>query len=423
MENNMPAPWESLNQRHDKDTDSSIDFNVNFDLNALNHEVNRLATDPQPDAVLMSETLLKVLATERELRHAKAADIVKRMPILKMGDTPIIFPHTINVIQGQAGTHKSRLVETICAAFLKRPGYDRELLGFTRVNFDSSSQIIVYVDTERNLEDQFPAALQSIQDKAGYDKQADPPGFHYISLLEIPRNERFTTLDHYLKHLRQENASKPMFIVLDVATDCIADFNKVDKSMELIDLMNVAVNKHNVCFMCLIHENPGSEKARGHFGTELMNKASMVISVGFEKDAHNNDSDLIRVKFLKCRGIKRPTPIYVKYCPTEKGLVIADPDEMGNMMSNRKQTAPIESVIEHLEMYLGDGSEMPRIELLEKLQAEFDASQKTVEDRLKHIIDSGLEIMGENTAPCNLVKTKKGKVIYYHLNQLTNSPL
>lgn len=423
MENNMPAPWESLNERHGKDTHTSTDFEAQFDFDALNNEVVRLASDAQPDAVWMPETLKMVLATEAALRKAKAADIVKRRPILKMGETPIIFPHTINVIQGQAGTHKSRLVETICAAFLKRPGYDRELLGFTRVNFDSSSQIIVYVDTERNLEDQFPAALQSIQDKAGYDKQADPPGFHYISLLEVARNERFDALRQYLDHLRVDNATKPMFIVLDVATDCIADFNKVEGSMELIDLMNVVVNKHAVSFMCLIHENPGSEKARGHFGTELMNKASMVMSVGFEKDTNKNDTDLVRVKFLKCRGIKKPSPFHVKYCDTEKGLVIAHPEDVEGLMADRKKTAPIENVIDHLEMYLGDGKLMPRVELLGKLQADFDASQKTMEDRLKEIIDRRLEIIANDGESCILLKTKNGKVIYYRLNQLTINPL
>ena len=154
-----------------------------------------------------------------------------------------------------------------------------ELLGFKRLNFDATHTVL-YVDTERNLSEQFPYALQSIQMKAGHEKTAHPSNFDYISLLEIPRKDRYNTLKEYLNYTR-ESATNPLFIVLDVSTDCIEDFNKVDKSMELIDLMNAAIiNQHDVIFLCIVHENPNSEKARGHFGTELLNKSSTAIQVG-----------------------------------------------------------------------------------------------------------------------------------------------
>ena len=58
-------------------------------------------------------------------------------------------------------------------------------------------------------------------------------------------------------------------MVVDVTTDCIRDFNRSDDSLELIDLMNEAINTYDVTFLYLIHENPGASKARGHLGTEL----------------------------------------------------------------------------------------------------------------------------------------------------------
>lgn len=361
----------------------------------------------------VSDNLKTVLATREKLRGLKATEIQFSQPVLRQGENAVIFPHTINVIQGQAGVHKSRLAENICAAFLKLNGCGNELLGFNRVNFNAA-HTVVYVDTERNHSEQLPFALQSIQIKAGYDKAEHPSNFEYISLLQIPRKERFSALNEYLNHIKK-STNNPLFIVLDVSTDCIEDFNKTDKSMELIDLMNVAINEHNVIFLCLIHENPKSDKARGHFGTELMNKASTVMQVGFEKDANQNDTDIIRVKYLKCRSTARHTPFHIKYSSEAKGLVLADAAEVSGMVNNRKLKANNSDMAECIEMYLGDGTVMKRSEMVERLIVELGAGKRTIDTRLKELMTEGTEIFNEQGQPCKLSQETKEKAVYYKL--------
>jgi hypothetical protein len=366
----------------------------------------------------ISENLKTILATREKLKEKKASEIKFSEPVLKQGENAVIFPHTINVIQGQAGVHKSRLAETICAAFLKLPNCDNELLGFNRLNL-VAAHTVVYVDTERNLSEQLPYALQSIQMKAGYNRADHPSNFEYISLLQINRKERFAALNEYLNHIKK-STNNPLFIVLDVSTDCIEDFNKTDKSMELIDLMNMAINQHNVIFLCLIHENPKSDKARGHFGTELMNKASTLMQVGFEKDANQNDTDIIRGKYLKCRTTARHTPFYFKYSSEAKGLVLADAGEVSEVINNRKHKASNEDMIEFIEMYLGDGTTLTRVELLDKLCKDFKASQRTIESRITEIMRADVEIFNEQGQPCKLSKETKEKTVYYKL--IPNQP-
>jgi hypothetical protein len=361
----------------------------------------------------LSESLTKIMLTSEKIKKIKEREIRFADPILRQNANAIIFPHTINVIQGQAGVHKSRLAEFICAAMLKRNGYSAELLGYKRENFDANYNVI-YVDTERNQSEQFPYALQCIQLKAGYEKQDHPHNFKYISLLEIPRKDRFGVLDEYLKALKQETEN-PLFIVLDVSTDCIEDFNKTDKSMELIDLMNVAINEHDVVFLCLIHENPRSEKARGHFGTELMNKASTVMQVSYEKDSKQNDTDLIKIRYLKCRSTARHTPFYAKYSDEHKGLVLASSDDIQEVMNGKKQKADLNVVVEYLEMYLGDGSSLSRRELLDKLMEELGTSEKTIEDRLKDISTNKMLLQNQNGVECCLEKDKREKSMKYLL--------
>jgi hypothetical protein len=179
--------------------------------------------------------------------------------------------------------------------------------------------------------------------------------------------------------------------------------------------MNMAINEHNVIFLCLIHENPKSDKARGHFGTELMNKASTVMQVGFEKDSKNNDTDIIRVKYLKCRSTARHTPFHIKYCPDAKGLILADANEVSGVINNRKHKASNEDMVEFIEMYLGDGTVLPRVDLLNKLCIDFNAGQRTIETRISEIMDSTIEIYNNQGQLCKLSKENRDKVVYYSL--------
>jgi len=296
---------------------------------------------------------------------------------------------------------------------LEKHGCSHELLGFKRTNLDAI-HTVVYVDTERNLREQLPYALQSIQIKAGYKREDVLQNFQYISLLQVPRKERFNCLNEYLTYLRHTNTN-PLFIVLDVSTDCIEDFNKTDKSMELIDLMNVAVNDHNAIFLCIIHENPNSEKARGHFGTELMNKASTVLQVGFEKDGQNKDTNLIRAKYMKCRSSARHTPFYFKYSTDDKGLVLASAADISNIANSKIQKAPVEDIKERLELYLGDGCKMERRELINNLKKDFDAVERTIEERLKTIIDQQSVLTNNAGMQCTLTKENIAKITCYYL--------
>ncbi len=380
--------------------------NLNFNTSDFEKETEQQINT----ASEISADLKMVLETQKKLRLLKESEIKFAGPLIMQGENAIIFPRTINVIQGQAGVHKSRLAEIICAAILKTYGCINALLGFKRTTFEAT-HTAVYVDTERNLTEQLPYALQSIQVKAGYNIVDHPINYEYISLLQVKRKNRFAVFKEYIDNLNK----LPLFIVLDVSTDCIEDFNKVDKSLELIDLMNEMINENNVTFLCLIHENPSSSKARGHFGTELMNKASTVMTVGFEKDASQNDTEILRVKYLKCRSTARHTPFYIKYSAEEKGLVLADANEVSGVFNSRKHKASIEDMIGFIEMYLGDSSELSRTDLLARLCADFKSSIRTVETRISEMIDSEMEIFNDVGEACKLFKEIREKVVYYKL--------
>ncbi|MDX2359560.1 MAG: bifunctional DNA primase/helicase [Crocinitomicaceae bacterium] len=346
----------------------------------------------------------------REFIRGKVANkIVRPKPILSMDGEGFLYPRSINIIQGQAGVHKSRLAETMCSALISNSQETDAFLGFKRATF--SRPKVCYIDTERNLSDQYPYSLQQILSKAGYERTDIPDTFDFISILQFKREDRFAVVNEYLKYLRKDECNQ-LVIVLDVITDCIRDFNRSDDSMQLIDLMNSAINEHDVTFIALIHENPGSgNKARGHLGTELMNKASTVMKIGFELDKSNQPTELLKVNFLKTRASKKLAPVYLKFCEHTKGLVHAEENDINDVVRSRQVKADIHKVIKYLEDNYQ--KKIQGVELIQDLVEEFVCSDKIIRERLKEIIDNEFVIQPKNELPKKLVKIKEGKNIFY----------
>lgn len=366
---------------------------------------------------VLNPQLTSVKQTQKDLRIRKEKEIVFSSSIIYQFGKPLIHPNTINVIQGKAGQHKSRLAETVCARLLSTPDCTNTLLQFSRNEFQPF--YLLYVDTERNLKEQFPYALQQIQTKAGFSISDHPDNFDYISLLNIARHERYQVLDDYLKHLRETTTDKHLFVVLDVASDCVSDFNQVGVSMQLIDMMNVTINEYDVTFLCIIHENPGGEKARGHLGTELINKASLVLSVAYVKDAKQNQTDFIHVKCMKTRVIKMPDTYFIKYAEDTHELVLASTEEISELVKEKTRKADPDIICDYLEKHIAE-KPMSHSQLAEKLCKDFNASERTIRERLNLIEEEKRELTNGKEI-CILNKKKVGKEAIWELLPISNN--
>lgn len=366
---------------------------------------------PESDLAAVTSDIVKVVNTRDQIREMIKEDIRYSNPIIERDGQGIIYMNTINVLQGKAGVHKSRLMELFCSCILSNKLSD-DFVGFNKYGF-SIIFTLLYVDTERNTKDQFPIALQKIIRKAGYYVDSQPDNFDYISMIEIQRENRLDVLKLYIEKLRKTNDGH-IVIVLDVITDLISNFNDPRESMKLIDYMNSLINTHNVTFLCIVHENPSSsDKARGHLGTEIMNKASLQIQIGFEKTKNNEDTDLIRVKYLKTRVGKRPEPFHLVYSDTKKSLVIAGGNFVTDVMQSKKHLADIDYVKAQLLEKLM--KPMLRAELVDGLTTYFGCSKNTILERLEHLFVNQVSIISKEGIDYTLQKRKDGRNIEYYL--------
>jgi len=355
--------------------------------------------------------LAGLLAGEKRIAELSKLPIVGVLPFIRQYEEPIFFSRTLNLIQGQTGAHKSRMGELISAVLIAQGVPQCDTLGFYRSKELPQEYTLVYVDTERNLASEFPAAVQRIKEWAGFARTDSVPHFRYVSLQGIGRAERFEALTEFLEYARR-TIETHIVVVIDVLSDCVNDFNDPKDSLLLSDMLNQAINTFDVTFIGIIHENPGTTKARGHLGTEISNKSSTVMQVGYIKQASGDATGVIELRYIKRRHGRRNLVAHARFDEVSMQLVKATPESVKEARAQRQRVATADAIHPALVKALANGP-LEQGKLVAILRGELKAGEKVVRTRLKEMDGSTLEGPG-NQLMC-LSAIKEGRTTKYQL--------
>ena len=151
-----------------------VPFSIGEHIRAF---ADRIASNP--DETQPTTHLAKLKAIIANINKRAATVIHFALPILTRnganGCEPMLYANTINLVTGKTGVHKSRIVENIASSFLTTPNNPNALLGLRAR--DGVPYNVAMVDTERNLSEQLPFAVQEIREKAGYERASDVSRF------------------------------------------------------------------------------------------------------------------------------------------------------------------------------------------------------------------------------------------------------
>ena len=162
----------------------------------------------------------------------------------------------------------------------------------------------------------------------------------------------------------------------------MVSFNDLGETNNLLDELNNITETEEITIIGVIHENPdGSRKARGHIGTEFVNKATTVVSIGYK----NEDTDVLLLRIIKNRLVRRQKEKYLKRSQTSGLLVFADSSEIEEMQSKNKIK------LSELSDFIFDrfnGYEYSTKELLKIIQDQFDVSEKPAREAINKLYDN-----------------------------------
>lgn len=222
------------------------------------------------------------------LEMLKATEIDMSIPIpepehlISKDGKPVCTRGNFSIIVGLAGSRKSFLCTAIAGAFL-----NNEYMGLSS---NGCNEKLIWIDTE-----QAEGHVQRI-------------GRRLNKICKIPSNAKNDRLIMY--HWRDRTPEdrkqgfeavlklyQPSFIVLDGVSDLITDPNNVEQSTEIINELMNKTSLYNCHILTVIHANVGSEKARGHLGSEALRKCETAILVT-AKDS------ITKCSFQKTRDIR-----------------------------------------------------------------------------------------------------------------------
>lgn len=194
----------------------------------------------------------------------------------------------------------------------------------------------------------------------------NPANFESFHLRKFPPNERLAIIDQVIADTPDLG-----FVAIDGARDLVNSINDEEEATKLASYLLRWTEERGIHIVTVLHQNKGDNNARGHLGTELVNKAETVLSV--TKDPENKDLSIVEAEY--CRDIS-PEPF--AFTINDQGLPEVVDDWSPAKGNNNKVTAP-----EDVEEFIHIGT------LKNIFEKEPEQRGRDLSDRIKTAYDFG----------------------------------
>jgi hypothetical protein len=190
----------------------------------------------------------------------------------------------ISVVGGKAKSRKTVLSSIFTAAGVK----NGDICDIVWGQLPEDKQGILCFDTEQSDWHAQKAVKRSLQ-MAGVD---EPALFRAYKLRKRNVEERLLMVEAAIKTMPHLG-----FVIIDGVRDLVYDVNDSKECNNLITKLMAWSDEYFCHIMCVLHENPGSDKLRGHLGTELTAKAETVFKV--EKVSDDENASIVTAAYTR----------------------------------------------------------------------------------------------------------------------------
>lgn len=190
-------------------------------------------------------------------------------PIVRIWGNLIASRGNISTVVGLAKSRKTFLTAAIASGYLS----ESEFLGFDT----PATGKVIYIDTEQAKAHVHKIARRILRSiSLPTDRNHDQ--LIVAALRELTPDQRKEATAEILRRY------KPDLLILDGVADLCNDPNDLHESEALVcELMRWSCEYDNH-ILCVLHSNPGGDKARGHLGSALLRKSETVMLVKADGD-------------------------------------------------------------------------------------------------------------------------------------------
>ena len=150
---------------------------------------------------------------------------------------------------------------------------------------------VIYFDTEQSKY----YVQKAVKRICTQINQPEPKNLHAFNLRSLAPSERLQFIEEEIYR-----SDKIGFVVIDGIKDLVTSINDESEATMIASKLLKWTEERNIYILTVLHQNKSDNNARGHIGTELINKAQTVLSV----TKAENDNDISIVEPLQCRDIE-----------------------------------------------------------------------------------------------------------------------
>lgn len=237
-----------------------------FNLDALERDMESLGT-------LSADSLEFELRKERidPYRIDITKPFIEAEPMIAIDGSCLCSAGNISAIVGEAKSKKTFLTTAIVASAIAYRF--KSTLAFKNVSNNITLNVL-WLDTEQS-EGHVRKVIDRINTITGIKSTsiAEDTRLNVYALRELDPKQRRDVLRDALYTLR------PNLVVIDGVADMQHDTNDLRESEALVGELMALSTGYNCHIICILHTNPGTDKARGHVGSALQRKAESVLYV------------------------------------------------------------------------------------------------------------------------------------------------
>jgi hypothetical protein len=196
--------------------------------------------------------------------------------IYRIGGAVIATPGNLSTVSAAAKTGKSAVIGAMLSATMTPP--DGEADNFGIVAATANTGPVLHFDTEQADFDH-DLLLRSAMRRAEADTLS--ANIHSFWLKGKTPTECRTAIRMLCQYFARDTG-KLHSVFIDGVADLVDDVNQQDECNALVSELEAMAVRYKCPFITVIHQNPGSQKTRGHLGSQLERKAESNLQL--EKD-------------------------------------------------------------------------------------------------------------------------------------------
>lgn len=233
--------------------------------------------DPDPDQEIIDLIETASLDYSKEVSKPPIAISYKGAPIGTLGNFTLVY--------GKAKSKKTFCTTMVMAAAINGTW------GEFRGHLPPEKNKVIFFDTEQS---EYHLQKTARRVTRLIDHQGLHDSFKVYKLRRHNHTDRVRIIEAVL-----ERSAGVGLVIIDGIRDLLTNINDPDQATETGDLLLKWTDTYNLHIITILHQNKGDRNARGHIGTELINKCETAISV----DVDPNDKNISKVEVSESRDM------------------------------------------------------------------------------------------------------------------------